>query len=153
MAFALLATRWRRRLAIVSSCLAYDKGEPGPPLPVDLAYVFLLPFLNLLRQLKRLDVCCLPALRPLNDVELHCLTFLQTLEAIRIDGRVMHEYILPVLAGDEAVALCVVKPLHSTLFHLMLIPGVNCAGVNLSQTGNVLRQGRILSPGFKLTRQ
>ena len=44
-------------------------------------------------RLERLHVGSLPSLGPLHDVELHGLAFLQALETIRIDRRVMHENI------------------------------------------------------------
>ena len=38
-------------------------------------------------------------------------------EAFGLNGRVMDEHFGPVLTGDEAIALCVVEPLHSSLRH------------------------------------
>jgi len=38
------------------------------------------------RVLQRLNVFGLPALRPFGDIELHCLPFLQALEAARLDS-------------------------------------------------------------------
>ena len=139
MVFAPLAMPWNSLPALLLA--DYRQRQQGRAQARPYRSI-LLPFLNCLRQLKRLDVCCLPAFRPLNDVELHSLAFLQTLEAIRVNGGVMHEDVFSVLAGDEAVALGVVKPLHSTLFHLMLIPGVNCAGANRSLTDSVMHLGQ-----------
>jgi len=51
-------------------------SQDPPPL-----VILQLTYLNCVRHLERLDVRCLPALRPLHDVKLHGLTFLQTLEA------------------------------------------------------------------------
>jgi len=73
--------------------------------------------LGVLRELERLYVSRLPALGTLHYVKLNGLTFLQALETVRIDSRVMHEDILAVLTRDEAEALRVIEPLHSTLFH------------------------------------
>lgn len=75
-----------------------------------------------LEALQRLDVGCLPAFRALYNVELYSLSFLQALETVRTDRRVMHEDILAILARDEAVALGVVKPLYCSLFHLVPFP-------------------------------
>eukprot|EP01012_Entosiphon_sulcatum_P048436 TRINITY_DN6691_c0_g1_i1.p1 TRINITY_DN6691_c0_g1~~TRINITY_DN6691_c0_g1_i1.p1 ORF type:complete len:125 (-),score=10.58 TRINITY_DN6691_c0_g1_i1:204-578(-) len=51
----------------------------------------------------------------LHDVELHRLTFGQRLEAVALDGRMMHEAILlAVRRGDEPETLRIVEPLHST---------------------------------------
>ena len=62
----------------------------------------------------------LPALRALDDVEGHSLAFLQCAEAIRLDGSVMNEYIVSIGAADKAETLCIVKPLHCSLFHLLV---------------------------------
>jgi hypothetical protein len=75
----------------------------------------------LLLGLERLNVRSLPPLGALYHVKLHGLTLLQTLEATRVDCRVVHEYIFAVLARNEAEALRVIKPLHSTLFHFVRI--------------------------------
>jgi hypothetical protein len=79
--------------------------------------------------LERLYVGSLPALGSLNDVELHGLTLLQTLESTGVDCRVMHEHVFAILARNEAEALRVIEPLHGTLFHTdayFLV--LNCAG-------------------------
>src|SRR5271170_246076 len=73
--------------------------------------------LGVSKSLERLYVSRLPALGTLHYVELNGLTFLQALETVRINSRVMHEDILAVLTRDEAEALRIIKPLHSTLFH------------------------------------
>src|SRR5215471_9018191 len=80
-----------------------------------------LPFMvktGILCVLERLNVRSLPTLRPLNDVELNGLTFLQTLKAIGVNGGVVHEDIFTILARDEPEPFCVVKPLHCSLFHV-----------------------------------
>ena len=64
-------------------------------------------------QLDRSDVFCLETFRPLGDVELDCLAFLQAAKAPRLDGRKMHENIVARLTADKAEALGVVKPLGS----------------------------------------
>src|SRR6516165_6382129 len=74
------------------------------------------------RFLDALDVLCLPALRAFHNVELHLLTFLEAAEAAGLNGGEMHEDILAVLAADKAVALGVVKPLHCSCFHVLLVP-------------------------------
>src|SRR5437763_322852 len=59
------------------------------------------------------DVLRSRALRALNHVELHGLALGEGLEAVTLDGGVMHEAILlAVRGGDEAEALGVVEPLH-----------------------------------------
>ena len=67
--------------------------------------------------LERLYVGSLPALGALYDVELHGLTFLQTLESTGVDCRVVHEHIFAVLARNETEPFRVIEPLHGTLFH------------------------------------
>ena len=72
---------------------------------------------RLFRQLDRSDVFRLEAFRPLGDVELDRLAFLQAAKAACLDGRKMHENIVAGLAADKAEAFGVVKPLHCSLFH------------------------------------
>ena len=72
--------------------------------------------------LQRDDVLCLQPLRTLLDDELHRLTLFQAAETVALDRREVYEYILAVLARDESVSLSVVKPLHSSLFHVLQIP-------------------------------
>src|SRR5436305_7448450 len=74
--------------------------------------------------LERSDVFCLEAFRPLGDVELDRLAFLQAAKPACLDGRKMHEDIVAGLAADKAKALSVVKPLHCSLFHC-----VTCSAV------------------------
>jgi hypothetical protein len=76
------------------------------------------PIPEFLPELERLYVRRLPALGSLDYVELHCLALLKALESVRIDRRVMYEYILAVLTADEAKPLGIVKPLHCSLFHV-----------------------------------
>ena len=67
--------------------------------------------------LDRLDVLGLPALRALDNVELHLLTFLEAAESGCLDGGEVHKHILTVLAADESITLRVVKPLYCSCFH------------------------------------
>ena len=67
--------------------------------------------------LERLYVGSLPALGSLDDVKLHGLTFLQTLESTGVDCGVVHENVFAVLARNEAEAFRVIEPFHGTLFH------------------------------------
>src|SRR6266567_8167641 len=80
--------------------------------------------------LERLHVGSLPSLRPLHHVELHGLAFLQALETTRVDRRVVHEDIFTVLPRDEAEALRVIKPLHSTLFHFDRVSWIELRWMN-----------------------
>src|SRR5205085_2990883 len=72
-------------------------------------------------RLDRPDVFRLPALRTLGHVEFHRLAFLQALETACLDGGEMHENIFARLPADETVALGIVEPLHSSLFHVVLV--------------------------------
>jgi len=67
--------------------------------------------------LQNLYVFRLEAFRPLNDVELDCLTLLKAPETVRLNCRKVHEDIFAILAADKSKSLCVVKPLHCSLFH------------------------------------
>src|SRR5262245_20512665 len=57
------------------------------------------------------DVAGLRAFRTVNDLELHCLTFLERAEAVALNGRVVHEDIAASITLDEPIPLCVVEPL------------------------------------------
>jgi hypothetical protein len=72
---------------------------------------------SLNQELERLNVSRLPSLGTLHYVELNGLTFLQALEAVRVNSGVVNEHIFAVLTRDKAEALRVVEPFHSTLFH------------------------------------
>src|SRR5258707_13868641 len=79
------------------------------------------PFRKEVSTLKRLNVGCLPALRPLNHIELHSLTLLEALEAARGDCGVMCENVFAALTADEAKPLGILKPLHCSLFHRVFL--------------------------------
>ena len=74
------------------------------------------PF-TVMKLLQTLNVGGLQALRAFFNGELHCLTFLQRTETVRLDGRKMDEYVFTALTADKAVTLCVIEPLHCSLFH------------------------------------
>jgi hypothetical protein len=91
-------------------------------------------------RLERLNVRRLPALGPLHHVELHCLAFLQALEAARIDRGVVNEHVLTILTADEAKPLGIVEPLHCSLFHICYFLSADefaarsKSGVDIAQT-------------------
>src|SRR5205807_3115410 len=67
------------------------------------------------RVLQLHDVLRGGALLALNHFELHALAFSERLEALRLNGAVMHEAVLAAILGrDEAEALGVIEPLHGT---------------------------------------
>jgi len=54
----------------------------------------------------------LRSLLALYDIELDFVAFLQRFVSVQLNRGVVNEYIWPVFASDESVALGVVKPLH-----------------------------------------
>jgi hypothetical protein len=66
--------------------------------------------------LERPDVLSLETLRPLGDLKLHTLAFLQALKATRLNSREMHKNVFATLTANEAVAFGVVESLHCSLF-------------------------------------
>ncbi len=77
------------------------------------------------RKLNGRHVLCLPALRSLDDVELHGLAFFETTKTVCLNSREVNENVFAILAADETKALCVIEPLNDSLFH-----GVTCSFVN-----------------------
>src|SRR5438105_481739 len=61
------------------------------------------------------DVRGLLALRPIDDVELNGLAFIQRAIAISRDRREVNKDVVPVGTGDEAVTLLVAEPFHRSL--------------------------------------
>lgn len=55
------------------------------------------------------------ALGALNDVELDLIAFFEALVAFTLYGCVMDEYVGTLVATEETVPFCVVKPLHCSL--------------------------------------
>src|SRR5260370_4322370 len=76
------------------------------------------PLRELRAPLDLADVGGLKPLGPLGDLELDLVPLDDALETLSLDGAEMHEHVLAILLGDEAVPLCVVAPLHVTLSHL-----------------------------------
>jgi hypothetical protein len=61
------------------------------------------------------NVCRLRAFRPLHDLELHRISFLQGAVSISCDGGIVNEHIWTVIAPDEAVSFGIIEPLYSSL--------------------------------------
>ena len=59
----------------------------------------------------------------LNDVELDLIALFQSLVSVQLDGGIVNEYIRPVIASNESVALGVVEPLDLpfVLSHRLLL--------------------------------
>ena len=68
------------------------------------------------RELQLYDVLRLEPLWPLGDIELQTIALVERFESGGLNGRMVHEYILPGRTLDEPVAFIVVKPLYSSLF-------------------------------------
>ena len=121
-----------------------SRGWPGPRVLVQMC-VLLRFCRNPARGLERLHVGSLPAFGALHYVELHGLTFLQTLETAGVDCRVMHEDVFTVLTRNKAKALRIVKPLHSTLFHFSRVSWIELRWRNRSDHWqNLAWLGRVL---------
>jgi proteasome assembly chaperone (PAC2) family protein len=68
----------------------------------------------------RAHVCGLQPLRPLGDVELHQLSLVERPAPLHLDRGEVHEDVLAVGTGDEAVPLVRVEPLDDTAGHELL---------------------------------
>jgi hypothetical protein len=104
----------------------------------------LVPFAKEVSNLKRLNVGCLPALRPLNHIELHSLTLLEALEAARRDCGVMCENVFAVLTADEAKPLGIVKPLHCSLFHSVSSVLICCPAHSNWGSGRIVAKTKLV---------
>lgn len=60
------------------------------------------------------DLVGLGALLPLDNIEFHLVTFLQTFVPIDLDGAVMHEDVRAVVPSDEAVPFRIIEPFDFT---------------------------------------
>src|SRR6266481_1149516 len=58
------------------------------------------------------DLIGLGTLAALDDVEFNLITLFEALVALALDGAVVNEDVRPAVAAEEAIALCVVKPLY-----------------------------------------
>ena len=68
--------------------------------------------------LRILDVRCLLAFWPLHDIELHFLTFFESLEAAHLNcGKVRKQIFAAVVRCDETEAFGIIKPLHCACCH------------------------------------
>ena len=67
--------------------------------------------------LGRLHVLGLPALGTLDYIELDLLALLEAAKSTRLDRREVNENVLAILAADETISFCVVKPLYCSCFH------------------------------------
>jgi len=77
----------------------------------------------------------LRSLLALYDIELDLIAFLQRLVSVQLYRGVVNEYIWPVFASDESVALGVVKPLHFpfVLSHKFLPSFGDLSGISPSE--------------------
>ena len=77
----------------------------------------------------------LGSFRPLDDVELYLVTFLQGFVAVQLNRAVVYEDIRTVVTAEESVPLGIIEPLHCTfeLRHLALtfLSGFSLSPVSL----------------------
>jgi hypothetical protein len=72
----------------------------------------------------------LRALLAFDYVELDLIAFFERFVSIQLNRRVVDEYIRPVIASDESVALGVVKPLNlSLVLSHRFLPSFSLAGI------------------------
>jgi hypothetical protein len=69
--------------------------------------------------LESLYVFCLEALGAFGYGELYGLAFLQSAKSVCLNSRKMHKDVVPGMSADKAKALCIIEPLHCSLFHLL----------------------------------
>jgi hypothetical protein len=91
----------------------------GPPASKQIGVTEVTPMILRTPDLQNLNVLSLPAFRTLLDIELDRLAFLKAAEAIRLDGGVVDENVLTILAADKTKTLGVVEPLNCSLFHFL----------------------------------
>ena len=95
-------------------------------------------------------VGCLKALGALDDVKLDGLTLVQGLEAIGLDGGIVHEHILTVRSLDKAEALRIIEPLHCPFaFQLTTppsVPTIRCPTTGPALSGNTKTAGAASAP-------
>jgi len=71
-----------------------------------------------LRRTYALDVRSFQSLFAGDDLEGNFVAFIQGFESLTGDGRVVHEYILAGILGDEAEAFFIVEPLDFAASHI-----------------------------------
>src|SRR5581483_7517181 len=99
------------QVVLLTGAGSFHKNRKGGPGKAALFSIFVS------EGVRRLYVLGLPALGPLHYVELDLLAFLQAAESIRLDRREVNENVLAILAADETISFCVVKPLYCSCFH------------------------------------
>jgi len=97
----------------------------GPPAGVDLRKRRVVTQLGcVVSGVPEADHCVrLRTFLALNDVELDLIALFQSLVSVQLDGGIVNEYVRPVIASYESVALGVVKPLDLpfVLSHRLLL--------------------------------
>src|SRR6266852_1250882 len=105
------------------------------------------------RVLDLRHVAGLRALRTVDDLELHCLAFLERTEAVALNGRVVHEDVAASVALDEPVTLGVVEPLDLACdTHRSLPACCDARSRVVEQNKGLKKKGRI-GAAFPLRRQ
>jgi len=62
---------------------------------------------------------------PLLDVKSYAVTFIEGLKTGRIDSTMVHKYIRSVFLLDESKTFVVIKPLHSSVCHDIILLSKN----------------------------
>ena len=62
----------------------------------------------------------------LGDLKFNGLTFIECLEALTLNGRVVNEYVLAIICSDEAITLLSVEPFDLTCCHSLFVSPILC---------------------------
>jgi len=60
---------------------------------------------------------CLRTLRTLGNLELYLVAFVKRFESVPFNGGEVYENVIPVVSGNESIALLLIKPFHTTFGH------------------------------------
>jgi hypothetical protein len=63
------------------------------------------------------NVGCLWAFRTVGNLELYLIAFIEGLKPVSLNGRKVNEDIIPVVSGNEPIALLLIKPFYTTFGH------------------------------------
>jgi len=106
---------FRGRTRKLASALHDKVNRGGKKIPAT-AGIFLLYCLSVSG--SSLDIGRLLAFRSLRDIEIHFLTFFESLEATHVDcGKVCEQIFAAIVGSDEAKAFGIIEPLNGTSCH------------------------------------
>src|SRR5262245_19406918 len=102
--------------------------------------------------MKSLDVLGFEPLVALNDFKVDNFAFLQGLETIAQNRRVVDKHVLPRILSDEPKAFLVVEPFHFPTCHRLLLRCLSLAPKTSADKGlkavQYLKQFSRLGPGY-----